>query len=353
MRYVVVPDESTLSDLWQPETTFISVSDPAAASLLRTFSLADIPLNSDLLEKYVIPTMSECGDKARIALSKYILQPRNALDLSQKAQEILKLLPFVPVHGKPSLLKCPSELVDPESTVTKLYFDDESVFPDNKYLQEFRDSLHRLGMITSITEPVIFNRLDTYSKLPLQIDKLSEMLQHLFVAAPKPPVLEDRYVELKWVPASMCGVMTLCSPCDCRNSHQKALVKYSMPLTELEVGPWWSKQLGWDRAPAVHHILKQLDEAVKHQDNEVITALLDSGWLYIDDVANQLEDRAWIPGASGGYYRHSDIFLRNAQYHPYIDNINPQVAKYFNRSDTLATGRVRPSPLANKVFIPV
>ncbi|KAF8534251.1 hypothetical protein BDD12DRAFT_943100 [Trichophaea hybrida] len=351
IHYVVIPDENTLLDLCRPRTTFICVGDPAAVSLLHTFKLADIPLNSDLLEKYVIPAMSDLGDKMKTALSRYVLQPHNALDLSQKSQEILKLLQFVPVHGKVSVLKSPSELVDPKSDTAKLYFEDESIFPDNDYLEEFQDGLERLGMITSITESVILNRLETYSKLPLQIDKISEMLQHLFVAAPKPPVLEPRYVELKWVPASMItsGVMTLCSPCDCRNSSQKARVKYSMPLTELEVGPWWSKQLGWDRTPAVHHILKQLDEAINHQDNEVITALLDSGWLYIDAIANQLENKAWIPGVSGGYHRHSEIFLRNARFHPYIDNISPQVVKYFRRTHTLAPGKLKQSPSANKL----
>ncbi|KAF8244236.1 hypothetical protein K440DRAFT_559411 [Wilcoxina mikolae CBS 423.85] len=347
VRYIAIPAESTLSDLRRPQTTFINVDDPGARSLLRTFGLAEIPPPLDLLEKYVIPTMSERRGSARVALSRYALKPRNYLDLSSQAHDILKSLEFVPVHGEPSLLKCPSELVDPESTAAELFFDDEPVFPDKSYLLEFRDSLQKLGMITSITERVILNRLDRYSELPSQIVKLSQMLQNLIFAAPRPPVLGDRYLNLKWVPASMNGVTNLYSPRDCRNSHQKELVKYSMPLTELEVGSWWNTQLEWDRAPAPHHILRQLDEAVARHDNEVITALLEKGWLQLDAVANQLLDKAWIPGVSGGYHRRSDIFFRNASYYPYIDNISPQVARYFNNPGTLI--RVHRDPPYDKL----
>ncbi|KAA8910606.1 hypothetical protein FN846DRAFT_775017 [Sphaerosporella brunnea] len=313
------------------ETIFVDKDCRGALSLLNAFSLCKTPSKAELLQQYVLPSLEKSTGKTKAALSQYILHWQNLMELShdRSAIERLASMKFVPVRGSESMLKSPPELVDPSTVVEGLYFLDEHPFPRADFLQNFRGGLTTLGMITRITNAVVLERLKKYSRCPDQFDGISHRLQLMLNERPIPPLLGSEYRELKWIPASMDGKEGLFSASECRDHSRKNLVKYVMPLTKLEIGPRWATELGWFKPPSLHIVLEQLRMAILNMDNSVIVSLLDAGWLKDESVQSVLEQMAWIPGISGGYYHRSDIFFHNAEFHPYLDVLSPLVGDFF------------------------
>jgi len=295
----------------------------------------------------MLPNMREASPERKSSLSKYVLRQRCFAELSSKARSELAGIKFVPVRGTGGVFAAPTEIVDPVSHVSKLYFEDECVFPEETYLTEFGASLKELGMIKRLTGKILLERIEIYSEGRREIDEISEKVQHLLTSESRPPKLDSEHCQMRWIPASIDGVKKLYNATECRSSTHKALVEYSMPITELEFSLNWQKRLGWDAPPARHYILRQLDEAVSRQDQDtsVILSLLSAGWL---SEIQELDTRAWIPGVSGGYYRRSDVFFKSAGLHPYIDNLNSQFTKYFRHSSVPIFG-IQQEPSFEKV----
>jgi hypothetical protein len=333
-----------LALLFDTDTVFVDKNDHGVEAILSAFSLATIPSHKELLEQYVIPNL-KLFVRTMPSLATYILHPRNLKELDDEAMERLASIKFVPARDplpspgagrKPqAVLKSPTELVDPSTTMAELYFADENVFVREDFLGKFRPGLKRLGMITSVTHQVVFDRLDTYSRNPDRLAEVSRCLKKLLDEVPKPPTLGQRHRELKWIPASMEGTdcEALFSPLECRDHSVEKLVKYTMPLTNLDLGSHWVKELGWDGPPEPRYVIRQMQKAVAECDNTVIVSLLESGWLLNDIVQKTLKGRPWIPGASGGYYQRSDIFMRLARFKPHLDILSPEVARYFSSAD--------------------
>jgi hypothetical protein len=344
---------------------FVDKDNDGVEAILSSFSLAKIPSHKELLEQYVIPNL-ERRVSVVPSLATYILQPRNLRELDDEAMKRLSSIKFVPVRDplpssevrrksqvSTSVLKSPPELVDPSTIMAALYFADESVFVREDFLSKFRPGLKRLGMITSVTDQVVFDRLDTYSRNPHRLAQISSCLKQLLDEVPKPPPLGARYLKLKWIPASMedPDCEALFSPLECRDRSRPDLVKYSMPLTKLDFGSHWAKMLGWDGPPEPRYVIEQIEKAVSKRDNTVIVSLLDSGWLLNETVQKTLEAKSWIPGAAGGYYKRSDIFLCYARFEPHLDVLSPEVARHFSCDGNLpAFLTVKEEPSFQKVL---
>ncbi|KAF8247792.1 hypothetical protein K440DRAFT_550295 [Wilcoxina mikolae CBS 423.85] len=337
IRYVAVsPIEDSLPVIEHANTIFIEKSDPGVFQILKALGLAELPSTQQILEQFIIPKITSTNGETRTSFSKFTLKSINFRLLSWEAKNRLANTSFIPVANS-HLFKCPSQLVDPESGAAGLYFDDENVFPTLDYLKEFRESLKQLQMVTAVTERVIQNRLRKYSEGQENIAEISKKVQNLLDAAPNPPSISTEYRELRWIPAtSLDGEIRLYNSCECRDKLQESLFKYSMPLTELDVSARWKTELRWYNAPEVRHILKQLEEAVSRNDNAVIISLLERGWLSLAEVSKELDHRTWVPGAGGAYYRRADVFLEDAEFHPYVDVLNPQFRSYFRTSTRFA-----------------
>jgi hypothetical protein len=342
------------------ETIFVDKNGGGALSLLTAFSLAKIPSKAELLENYVIPSLETTTGDTKDSLSRYILHPQNLreLDLHGEALKRLESIKFVPVQEHASMLKSPPELVDCSNRVAELYFRDEYAFPRDDFLQEFREGLKRLGMITEITDSVVYDRLNKYSRSLNRVEEVSLSLEVLLNERPKPPQLGPEYLGLKWIPASMDddgrkGTEKLFSASECRDYSREKLVKYAMPLTKLDFGRPWREELGWHQPPNPSKIIEQMEMAVAKSDNAVIASLLESGWLVNQTIQLRLEQIAWIPGVSGGYYRRSDIFQYNAKkFHPHLDVLSPGVSRYFpERGATAQCFTVEKEPSIEKVCI--
>lgn len=345
IRYVAVsPIDDSLPVIDYANTIFIEKSDPGVVQILEAFGLAELPSTQEILEKFIIPKITSTSGEIRTPYSKFVLKSSNMQLLSRQAKEELANTSFIPVANS-HLPKCPLHLVDPESDAAGLYFDDENVFPAPDYLKEFRESLKLLQMITAVTDCVVLDRLRKYSGGLENIAEISSKVQHLFNTAPKPPSMTTEHRELRWIPASLLGEeIRLYNSHECRDKSEAALFKYSMPLTELDVPMRWKTDFGWFRPPETRHILKQLDEAVARSDNAVITSLLINDWLSPAEVSKELDDRTWVPGIAGGYYRCADVFLENAEFHPYVDVLNSQFREYFDGTSSKVKFAVGKAP---------
>jgi len=322
MSYVAVSPADGLPALQVPKTIFIDKDIPGVDRIVSAFCLTAIPSFATLLEQYVLVDMRGSSSERKSALSKYVLRPRCFVELRKEARDELATTRFVPVRGAKGVFATPEETVDPAESVSKLYFEDEGVFPEISYLAAFRESLKMLRMATLCSVKILLQRIEMYGSSGRGIEAISEKVRHLLVLNPRPPQLHIHYRLMRWIPASMDGITKLCNAMECRDTSQEALVKYSMPLAMLEFPLHWRRRLGWEVQPDRKYILKQLDEAVARRETPVVLSLLKSGWL---SGIQELDARAWIPGASSGYYQRSSVFRKSAGFHPYIDNINPEV----------------------------
>ena len=314
----------------QSQTTiFIDSNEPGVSQIISAFDLAELPDSRIILEQHVFPEMRAADNERKIELSNYLLRPHSFVNLGKKVKTEMSRIPFVPVRGRPGRLTSPVELVDPTSTVARLYFEDEDVFPTEDYLEEMRENMIALGMIWITNDTVVLERLQKFSESAERLDEVSSKAQHLLSGTEVPPSLDT---ELRWIPASKDGVKKLCNAKECRNHSYKNLVGYSMPLTELEVSKNWRKELGWSVKPNDGYILKQLDEAIARKDNIVVRSLLQVGWLFGEEIGRELCSKSWIPGMSGGYHQSSNIFRNGPQLHPYIDVLDSAFKDFFTAS---------------------
>lgn len=328
VSYVAISISSdSLPTLHMKNTVFIE-RDFMPEVLLQ--GCVDIPPPYALLEKYIMPgILNPISGESRTTLSKHILRFENVQLLSAQAKKLLSNTDFIPT-GNAHVLRCPSEVVDPQAGVAKLYFDNENVFPVPEYSTQFSPGLKMLGMITKTSPRVVLERLEHYSKSQKRVPEILAKVKCLLENAPTPPTMNDEDLELRWIPASSPGEgLRLCSPTQCRHKSQELYFKYSMPLTDLDINTAWKQTLKWFQTPKQLHVLKQLDEAVKRRDNEVLSTLLNSSLLASPSISKELDSRAWIPGTSGGFYRRNDIFQTQAGFHPYTDTIAPHYSHMF------------------------
>lgn len=322
---------------------------------MRIPELAFIPSQRELLENYYIPTISHFtgGPEYLYSLAEYILESGNIEALSSSGRESLSGIDFITVSGNRNIFTSPKNLVDSGSIAAKFFYPDENVFPETQLLERFRASLERLHMVSTLTPEIILGRLEAFSKR--REPDLSARLQLLLTQAHHPPLLSAEHLSLRWIPATdTLGERVYCNSYECRDRLQSSLVKYAMPMTDLEIGSLWQVQLGWKRPvtelnvagdysqdqqpratpPEPRYVIKQLEEAVNRQDNSVIASLLKSGWLKSKGVDEYLDSLAWIPGKSGGYYLRSDVFFEEhgTIFQPYLDVIQPHFKKYFHPS---------------------
>lgn len=328
VRYVAVSTSNGSLPTLNVENTVFIERDMMPEALMRR--CAELPSPQDVLEEFVIPGIrNPTGGEMRMSLSKYLLRFENVQLLSPQAKDLLSNTDFIPIRNA-HLLRCPSKVVDPRSEAAKLYFDNENAFPVPEYLAQFDRSLEMLGMITKTSGRVVQERLKHYSKSPESVSEILDKVECLLANAPTPPAMTAEDLELRWIPASSIGEdLRLCSPTECRHESQEVFFKYAMPLTGLEINRAWKEALGWLQPPKKLLVLKQLDEAVKKKDTDVLYALLRSNLFSALDIWREVDSRAWIPGISGGFYCRRDIFHTKAKFHPYIDIIVPRFSHIF------------------------
>lgn len=296
--------------------------------------LAGCPQLTGLFEEFIVPGLAGIdNEELRAEHGEYVL--RNYHALSAKSKEHLSQTEIVPVQcslGKTSL-KCPRDIISPDSVVASLYFEDESRIPTEEFHGRHRTRLHELGMVDSITSEVVLDRISEYGrrgKTDHPLDEIAAKVQQLMAHSSVPPPLPQEIIQsLQWIPAQrLSGGVELFSAIQCRDRGREMLVKYFMPLMRFSVDSAWAKCLGWDQPLPKFQILEQLEGAVKAGDNVVIDYLV--GRKELEACIAELLEMRWIPSAAGGYYSPSTIFFNDFR------NLAPHFGTLENRSRKFA-----------------
>lgn len=309
--------------------------------------MARIPTLPAFLRDHVLPRIQSCDDEKekekeeRVSLCKYAMRHFDHLD--QWCKHILSQIDFVPVAEQ--VWKKPQDLVQPGSTAAALYFDDEKVMPLDSFLKEYNAGLKFLGMATEITERIALDRIERYHRVATEdIHRLElpQKVQHLFTHYPEPASLKDHYKDIQWVPAAGPDLaLQLCSPRECLDKSCRNIAGYAIPIAEFDVGAAWRKTLGWTGVPRNSLIVGQIKGAVAAKDNTALFVLIER--KYVNAVLPELTEIAWIPGASGSYFRLEDVFMDNAGFAPYIDVVDPQLKRFITEGKIDLSLQNRPS----------
>lgn len=293
-------------------TIFIDIKNPGTEQIVTRMDLAICPQAADLFERFIIPGLVGLDEELRASQGKYVLQ--NYHVLSQKSKWELSHTEIVPVQcplGKLSL-KSPKEIVALDSMVASLYFEDECRLPVEEFYRLHRVKLRELGMVDTMTDEIVLNRILEYGqrrRMNHPLDEIAAKAKQLVMHCSTPPLLSQEIVQsLEWIPAQyLDGKMGLFNAIQCRDRGREILAKYIMPLVEFPVNPTWAKCFGWDQPLPKSQLLKQLNGAVNAKDNMIIDSLIVKGEL--ETCITELAEMKWIPSAAGGYYSPSTIFF--------------------------------------------
>lgn len=318
-----------------PGTVFVNIEDPDTTTLIDTLEMAHCPQPLEILQRYIVPGIvntedNKWGGGCQAAI-EYALQ--NFEILSAKCKAELRQAKIVPVPGPAGeiLRKRPGDTLEPNSPVVPLFFSDEYKVAAEPFCRCYRDQLLELGMVGSINNKVILERIGEYgnsnrSRSPEDIAEKAQLL----ITGCTPPPFTSAICQLSWIPAlSLDNKMHLYSPGKCRGPKSESLVKYALPLVSFPISNAWNSHLGWDQPLPRPVILRQLEGAVKADDIASLEYLIKNKHISVEEFPNELNTVAWIPSTTGDYYSPANIFLDDFKnLSPHLGTLNSQFQKY-------------------------
>lgn len=313
-----------------PRTIFIDIKDPDTKRLIEALGVVNCPEPAEIFESYVVPDIVDTQDENwggdSLAAIEYVLH--NFILLSEECKDELSQANIVPVPGPSGtiLRKCPRDTVEPNSPVAELFFPDENRIADVSFFTRHRDKLLQLGMVGSINQEVVLERIEQYGSSEHSVEEITEKVQKLLAGCATPPPLSDRLRQISWLPARLLeGETGLYSPEECRGPRFEKLVRYIMPVVVLHITKAWGSHFGWDQPFPQPVILDQLKAAVEAHDDEVIEDLIKRKHISVDDFPAELTTMNWIPSTSGTYCSPANIFLDD------FSNLSPHFGTLDNR----------------------
>ncbi|KAI5778257.1 hypothetical protein EDC01DRAFT_368311 [Geopyxis carbonaria] len=326
-QYVGIDPRIITVSVSRSDTVFIDVGNKEQLALVNGLELAPVATLGHILEHYVIPDIrNKRGSEERIRrLSRFAL--KHFRELSKDGKDVLAGTNFV--HIIHNIFKSPMKVVDPTSEVSKLYFHDENRFPTEDFLTEFREGLKKLGMISEINKDMLIDRMSVFSQRVDLDGDLQEKIQYIFRRVLEPSNLLPRScLDVRWILARRTledDTLVLCNASECRDESYKNLLGYALSIATSEIPASWRRFLEWNRTPGKPIILKQLAGIIGKEKKFALRALLEQG--YLDDMLEDIQDMRWVPGRSGTWFRSSDVFIKYANFTPYIDIADEEILK--------------------------
>lgn len=320
------------------------LSNQGERYLVERFNLIEKIDIFDLLKQYLLPwaVTVQAGPMvtAKQALIEYtFIHSRSAT--SSWAIEVSKL-PIIPLplygKGHTRHYRCLSDMVDPTSPLSELYFGNEDVFPCPRFFQRHKDALKVCGLRHKPNWETLLERVQYYSQCSADVTSLEAHVKRLLQL----PVHEDQSLSessiskirtLRWLPANPVSgsTMTLFSPSECRGSDEHDLVHYILGTTRFSVHKGWKHVLGWERID-LDIILRQLDSCLADNDHSKVDHVLN----YIESKFSPAEysilrSKACILGVRRNYLMPKNTFgtsslLARYPLAPYLDQVDSHFA---------------------------
>jgi sacsin len=322
----------------QTGVTFIDVSMAGMEKLARTFGLAKTLSVESLLRDYVLPAIEgkSIEKVSEKRLIEFILEA--SAGCSNEWRQTLAKARVIPSRSLENTrdLRAPRDLYDPTSrNLQRLFFMDETVFPDSDIFKTYHILLKQCGLHTEISSDIIKSRIRYFEKTRSPLQELEDKVSYLVQTPLTPHELRDKafMIEVqskRWVPAFTGPTMVKLSPKDCRPSGLAWLVSQTHGLVRFSVSPSWHQLLGWDKAIDFQTLLKQLSKLIEENKVLEVQKVLD----YIEERCSpeeyvpELTSMRCIPGSQGLYVPSKVFSSENrdlSRLSPHVDILHPAV----------------------------
>lgn len=226
----------------------------AEKHIVRKLHLLEKISMEQALTEHFLPWMATAQEYSSIpakeALVKWIFDNSKSPSVSWMTNVISQPIVPLPTRGGERHYRCLVDLVDPTSTFSKLYFDDERVFPCADFLKLHGVALMACRLSKGVTSMTPLDRARYYSSCGGTLLELQEKVQLLLkvtvqfgFTSSAASINEIR--SLKWIPGkSVDGQLALLAPNTCRGFDQGQLVDMVWGTANYSVKTDWRRVLG-------------------------------------------------------------------------------------------------------------
>ncbi|CAG8504108.1 1313_t:CDS:10, partial [Gigaspora margarita] len=309
-------DEMDYGQIIAPESfRFLDTTSEEARYLLEDIIKIQRLQQDEYWINYVIKYLESNYDKD-IVVEKLFERLPGLVSLNSSLREKLSNIPIVPcvtlrmAQGKQNLgtikRSKPINLYDPfEPKITQLFFDDEQVFPAEKFLKLYSHLLKVLGMKTSLSPVDIIERIKTYikhQKIGKNNDDLYDKSRNLFKYIDVNwNSLEDKNAEFfsfikssKWIPTiNQFGDKSFSSSNECRDKKDEHLVSLKLSILDYRIKSQFRKHLEWNKYPPVNIVLEQMKLcSTLPKENNQQQKICEAIYKYIDETISHDDERS-------------------------------------------------------------
>lgn len=338
-----------------PDIAFYELSNVSEKYLIDTFNLVEDMAFEDLIKNHLLPWVIDNSGKAKDSLINFLFAHPRSRYPSSSWIALIENSPIVPISVSSSngnkQYRCLKDLIRPRSTFSKLFFEDEEVFPEKEFFREHTLALNACGIKSEPTWPDIIARIQHFSRCRADAELLISKVEYLFNLSVPPDAFSNELTldvirNLEWLPGkSVTGSpLVLLSPKSCRGPALSAITDFVLGSTRFSPKAKWMSILGWDERIRRDDLLRQLDVCLANGLHEKVNQIL----LYLDPSDySSLNQKPCILGSRKGYRIPQTTFLPNgllATYPmaPFLDEVDLSFAKQHKK--LITTFEMRPQP---------
>ena len=239
--------------------SFCLLSDPHEKYILEQLGIVERISNEQLLIEYLLPWMHKAAEDSFATVKEKLV---DWIFLNSEApseswiSNVLNHHPIVPLsvsdtEGRPVYARL-QDVIDPNSTFAKMYFEDEGRFPDPQFYKRHKRALIACGISNGLFPHTPLDRARVFAEDKTATPTLIEKVECLFNA----PLSEDTLASatsvkeirtLRWIPGtSVLGNPVLLCPIMCRGASQSQLVDkvYGQTPFHMKRRGKWEELLG-------------------------------------------------------------------------------------------------------------
>jgi sacsin len=204
------------------------------------------------------------------------------------------MVPVSQLNGKKtSRFALAAELIDPSVPELKgLCFDDEEIYPKERFFRNFNVALKGCGLKTAVDEAVVEHRILCYTNTKYPLSDIQERAQRLLKSAcswtlPLEELEDSDLRRLKWLPTvDLSGTLSLKASDECRGRRDGLLVSSQLPILPISISTEWEARLGWNNKLPSGILLSQLSFGIQSKDRKIVDAVLT--YISQDDLTEPL-----------------------------------------------------------------
>jgi sacsin len=329
-----------------PKLIFIDVTDEIDRTLFKDLCLLDCWDGVRIIGDIAIPALqrgSYQGMNTTFCLDVIIQLLENYHYLPVTLRSDLSSLEIIPLNVRNAdnslNFGSPMHVLDPiKPALRGIYFDDEIKLPDEGFYERFSPVLAGCGLVKSLTEDVIRDRIRNYGRKGFEFGVVASRAQNLLELPFDSGNMSDetiRFVrETEWLPArNPFGSNSWTSSSKCRDISEKPFIDHVWHVLPFKVHQNWRSILGWEKPIDIDVLLSQLAANIRASDMDSTESTL--SYIYkkhsLADYANRLLELGFVRSSNGELVHASKVCRRGGErLVPYLYTVDARFwDKYF------------------------